>query len=132
MSSLLLTLLGLVLVLPVRALDSQLEIWARKLSSCSDRGWLLFLYVSPLFPLESLSALLHSEALHFHAHLPYRSASLKTNMQGAFNQITSTLDEKTRTDTHPGIVSQATSAFQTGVHKVDDFLNDVSFRPTGR
>jgi len=47
-------------------------------------------------------------------------------VSGAFNQITSTLDEKTRTDTHPGIVSQATSAFQTGVHKVDDFLNDKS------
>jgi hypothetical protein len=53
-------------------------------------------------------------------------APLRADMQGAFNQITSTLDEKTKTDTHPGIVTQATSAFQTGVHKVDDFLSDVS------
>jgi hypothetical protein len=56
--------------------------------------------------------------------LPCKSLA---NFQGAFNQITSTLDEKTKTDTHPGIVTQATTAFQTGVHKVDDFLNDVCF-----
>jgi len=50
-------------------------------------------------------------------------------VSGAFNQITTTLDEKTKTDTHPGIVSQATAAFQTGVHKVDDFLNDKTTAP---
>lgn len=49
-----------------------------------------------------------------------------TSGQSTFNQITHTLDEKTKSDTHPGIVTQATSAFEKGVHKVDDFLNEVS------
>jgi len=131
MSSLLLMLLDLVLVLLLRALDSPLEILARKLNSCSDRALLLFLYVSLLFPLQFLP-LCYTQTFSFFMFTSYCFASLRTDIQGAFNQITSTLDEKTRTDSHPGIVSQATSAFQTGVHKVDDFLNDVSPSPTGQ
>lgn len=79
-----------------------------------------------LFPyfLSPLISCLFIPATHF-------LAPLRADMQGAFNQITSTLDEKTKTDTHPGIVTQATSAFQTGVHKVDDFLSDVSSSPIG-
>jgi hypothetical protein len=49
-----------------------------------------------------------------------------TDSQGAFNQITHTIEEKTKTDTHPGLVTQAQNAFQTGVHKVETFLDDVS------
>jgi hypothetical protein len=50
----------------------------------------------------------------------------KADTQGAFNQITHTIEEKTKTDTHPGLVTQAQNAFQTGVHKVETFLDDVS------
>jgi hypothetical protein len=40
----------------VRVLDSRPEIWVRKLNSCLDRDWLLFLYVpSLLLPSSSLA-----------------------------------------------------------------------------
>jgi hypothetical protein len=127
-------LLDLVPVLLVRVLDSRPEIWVRKLNNCLVRDWLLFLYVPspPTTHFQFLTPSLHRsiQRLLFSLDQSLLSfAPLRADMQGAFNQITSTLDEKTKTDTHPGIVTQATSAFQTGVHKVDDFLSDVSSSP---
>jgi hypothetical protein len=83
----------------------ELENWVKRQNTFSNRDWLLFLYVP---------------------QGQFEHRRIAADEKGAFNQITTTLDEKTKTDTHPGIVTQATSAFQTGVHKVDDFLNDVS------
>jgi hypothetical protein len=125
-------LLDLVLGLLARVLDSLLGIWVRKLNSCLGKDWLLSPYVPLLFPVSSPHPRPSSSAL-LRLLFPLAQllffASLRADLQDAFNQITSTLDEKTKTDTHPGIVTQATSAFQTGVHKVDDFLSDVSSSP---
>ncbi|ORY33746.1 hypothetical protein BCR39DRAFT_518975 [Naematelia encephala] len=44
-------------------------------------------------------------------------------IQGAFNTLTHTIDEKTASPTHPGIISQVTAAVQKGVEKVDSLLD---------
>jgi hypothetical protein len=51
-----------------------------------------------------------------------------TNWQSTFTNLTNTIDQKTTTANHPGVITQLTNVVNKGISKVDEFVNaDVSF-----
>jgi hypothetical protein len=49
-----------------------------------------------------------------------------TSRQSTFTQLTHSIDERTASTTHPGIITQVTQAIEKGVEKVDSFIEAVS------
>ncbi|WWD15839.1 hypothetical protein CI109_100263 [Kwoniella shandongensis] len=47
-------------------------------------------------------------------------------VQSTFTQITHTIDEKTASPTHPGLITQVTNAVHKGVEKAEHFLNEAA------
>jgi len=50
-------------------------------------------------------------------------------VQHKFTQLTHTIDEKTATPEHPGLITQVTNAVHKGVEKVDAFLEEHTATP---
>lgn len=51
---------------------------------------------------------------------------LKIGYKSTFNQLTNTIEQKTTTDAHPGIITQMSNAVHKGLDKVEELLNEVS------
>jgi hypothetical protein len=47
-------------------------------------------------------------------------------IQGAIHQVTNTIETRTTTDSHPGLVTQAQNLVKQGQDKLDSFLDAVS------
>jgi len=46
-------------------------------------------------------------------------------VSNTITQLTHTIDEKTKSESHPGIITQAAAAIEKGVAKVDEFFDHV-------
>ncbi|WVO12816.1 hypothetical protein L204_100424 [Cryptococcus depauperatus] len=47
-------------------------------------------------------------------------------VHSTFNQITDTIDQKTSSNTHPGLITQVTNVVHKGIDKVEVFLNETT------
>ncbi|OWZ80199.1 hypothetical protein C365_01150 [Cryptococcus neoformans Bt85] len=47
-------------------------------------------------------------------------------VQSTFNQITNTIEQRTTTDTHPGILTQMSNVMHKGLDKVEGLLNEAT------
>lgn len=47
-------------------------------------------------------------------------------VQSTFNQITNTIEQRTTTDSHPGILTQMSNVVHKGLDKVEGFLNEAT------
>ncbi|ADV20504.1 hypothetical protein I315_04258 [Cryptococcus gattii Ru294] len=47
-------------------------------------------------------------------------------VQSTFNQLTNTIEQKTTTDAHPGIITQMSNAVHKGLDKVEGLLNEAA------
>lgn len=47
-------------------------------------------------------------------------------VQSTFNQLTNTIEQKTTTDAHPGIITQMSNAVHKGLDKVEELLNEAA------
>jgi hypothetical protein len=47
-------------------------------------------------------------------------------LQSTFISLTTNIEERTTTAEHPGIITQVTNAVNTGIGKVEGFIDQVS------
>ncbi|WVQ78020.1 hypothetical protein IAT38_000101 [Cryptococcus sp. DSM 104549] len=47
-------------------------------------------------------------------------------VQSTFNQLTNTIEQRTTTESHPGLITQVTNAVHKGVEKVEGLLNEAT------
>ncbi|RSH91268.1 hypothetical protein EHS25_009567 [Saitozyma podzolica] len=60
-----------------------------------------------------------------------KAKGLFAQVQSTFTQLTHSIDERTASTTHPGIITQVTQAIEKGVEKVDSFIEAKTAPTTG-
>ena len=59
-------------------------------------------------------------------HMKRKWALTGWSIQNTFTQLTQTIEEKTASPSHPGVITQVTNAVQQGAARVDAFIDQVS------